>query len=243
MRYHAFAQVMAGAAVAVAASTVATGQPVPPVESVVNARTGPATPAGVTATFRYAFVGEGDVIQAADAVVRGTVVAVSAPRWNQESGERWSMDTERPTSVAHPPAAFMLQTVELTVAEVWRGSGIGAGDMVAFVVPGNGIGEAWDREGAFLTPGTDVVVLLDRRHLGWRDGPDGRKEMLTLSGAYQGVYRVGPDGGLVNASRERLDTAGDQRSSRAGDDAGTDARATTVADLRARVALAVAGDG
>lgn len=178
------------------------------------------------------------MIEAADAVIRGTILAVSEPRWNQTSGERWSMDADRPKSVAHPPAAFMLQTVDLAVAEVWRGRDVQPGDRVAFDVLGNGIGAAWNKEGAFLAPGTEVVVLLDRRSIGWRDGPGGRKEVLTLSGAYQGVYRVEVGGGLTNASTARLKGARDRASS-SGDAAaqtsGAVSRSGTVAALKARV--------
>jgi hypothetical protein len=177
--------------------------------------------------FQYAHVAESEVVKMADLVARGTVSAVSDERWNQESGERWSMDDERPTELDHPPVAFPLQEVTVEVAETWRGAVDAAEPNLSFVVLGNGIGQEWNAEGGYLAPGTEVVLLLDRRAIAWRDGPLGRKEVLTLAGAYQGVYRVEASDRLANASTARQPSA-----------AVPDKRATTVGALRALVVSA-----
>jgi len=162
-----------------------------------------AEPAGMAARFKYAFMSESDVVEMADLAVRGTVSDVSKVRWNQENGDRWSMDGDRPTNLDHPPAAFPIQTVTVRLDDVWRGAVAAGRTSLDVVVLGNGIGQPWNAEGAFLTPGTEVVLLLDERDIGWRDGPGGRKEVLTLSGAYQGVYRVEEGERLTNAAEVR----------------------------------------
>lgn len=174
----------------------------------------PPVPAGVAAVFQYHFVPESDVVGASDAVVVGTVSAVSDPFWNQDSGQEWSVDANNSGDERDRAVPFPLQDVTVTAEQVWLDRLGLVSDAVSFVVLGTGIGEEYNQEGASLIPGTRVVVCLQQRPLGWREG--GRRLMLTLSGAYQGVYRV------VDATGHLTNAAG-------GDQQG---RSSTISELR-----------
>ena len=158
-----------------------------------------ARPAAARAVFRYHPMTEQEVITAADVIVRGHVRRVSAPYWNQDSGEIWRAEASNEDD-RERPGPLPLQSVEVTVGQSLanRLALDIAGD-VEFVVLGMDIGRGTGTEGESLAVGNEVVVLLERRELAWRE--NSRRSMLTLAGAYQGVYEVLPGGKLRSGSR------------------------------------------
>ena len=152
---------------------------------------------GVSAVFLGQPASEQEVIDAADAIVRGTVVSVSKIHWNQDSGQRWEFETPATREGVQAPVPFPLQDVSLRAAEVWFDAvGLSPPD-VTFAVPGTGIGEWYNEQARALAPGADVVVMLARRSMAWRE--DGRRTLLTLSAGYQAVYGVTAGDAVTNA--------------------------------------------
>ncbi len=92
-----------------------------------------------------------------------------------------------------------MQEVTVSVSEVWLDEiGLPSDGDLSFVVLGTGIGADYNPAGRALLPGSEIVVFVEPRAIGWREG--GYRPLLCPTGAYQGVYRVAGDGGLTCAA-------------------------------------------
>lgn len=146
---------------------------------------------------------ESEILSKSDLIVLGTITSVYPDGWNQESGERWSMRKDSP-ELEHPPAAFPIQRIEIAVEEtllstmdtaMWLSNG-----RIEVVQIGNEIGKPWSDGASNISNGNRVVACLRSQTIGWRDGPQGRKEVVTLVHALNGLYLVDDDGRITNVA-------------------------------------------
>ncbi len=142
----------------------------------------------------YIAISDEDMARKSQWIVAGKVDEVSATRWNQDSGEEWKNDPDKPGE----PAALQIHQITLLCEQNLIGGECPAGELTVTVIGQSPLDPAADYA---LKAGDRVVAFLQETDLAWREG--GSKRVLYLAAApYQALYVQGEDGLFRRAQDE-----------------------------------------
>ncbi len=138
----------------------------------------------------YEMLTRQEMIEKADLIFLGRVVALSPTRWNQDSGEIWQDDNE--TDDFTP---LQIHEITLEVMRPIRGDVIPGSRVTVTQIGASPLDGQADHH---LTLGTEAVVYLSRTRLVWRDG---YRDVLVFTNApYASADIRGPDGLFLSPS-------------------------------------------
>jgi hypothetical protein len=131
----------------------------------------------------YVALSTEDAIRQASAIVIGQVEHISAPCWNQDSGEYWDDSGSAMSSLLYYEATLVVE------ASIRRG--YQPGEKITLTILG------YSPDESFLQTGERVLVMLEKRAIAWRTVP---RERIVVVGGPQGKYHLTQDGQALNAA-------------------------------------------
>ncbi len=142
----------------------------------------------------YIAISDDEMARKSQWIVVGKVDEVSATRWNQDSGEEWKNDPDKPGE----PAALQIHQIRLLCEENLVGGECPSREVTLTVIGPSPLEPAADYA---LQAGDRVVAFLQETDLAWREG--GSKRVLYLAAApFQALYVQGADGLFRRAQDE-----------------------------------------
>ncbi len=145
----------------------------------------------------YIAISDEDMARKSQWIVVGKVDEVSVTRWNQDSGEEWKNDPDKPGEPGEP-AALQIHQIRLLCEQNLIGGECPARELTVTVIGASPLEPDADYA---LRSGDSVVAFLQETDLAWREG-NSKRVLYFAAAPYQALYVQGADGLFRRAQDE-----------------------------------------